>query len=355
MGSYEDIYQNIDNFEKQRKEQGENDVGEEDPKKNNDDIENNSNKISDCDKTYSHNESKNSKKYKNIKPSISRHLEKQKKIRKNKKVFYNDYTNQSNNYPYRYNYNYKRPIYNNDYNNYYYNVYKTKLQDYIEYLEDKNEKLENINHIFFNAFVKKNVFDNAKSQYLDCHFNNKLLPYSTKLLSFNSKNDEFHFYEKNNCNCPFCPVNKSNYDNNKLLDIMKHEKIERTFNDYQYNKYLHNNYMNIPQKINSVEYLTNIDNNERKSRKSKSTISSLRRSKNSKKSNQNPSDFDKSFSIKIHKKDIGKLLEEMKNNNQTMSNSKLVPINPFNNTKSYSNNNQNEQTNNAEEDDGERI
>ena len=169
-----------------------------------------------------------------------------------------------------------------NYNNYYINNYNqsyskfknigenNNIYEYLNKLEQRNKRLENINNIFLNMLREQresnyNLMRNRSMEnisagsypYLSYDKNgNKKLVYLDKESVNNNKIINGN-YNKNYL-VSLNPKNNSVADNNRAMYQLNKEKLKLFRNDLPYFNYGNNNYSlynNIPQKVNSVQYI----------------------------------------------------------------------------------------------------
>ena len=146
---------------------------------------------------------------------------------------------------------------------------KNNYEEYINRLEQRNKRLENINDIFLNMLreQKYSLMRNHSCEninyggypYLSYEKDgNKRLLYLDKEYINNNKLISGNY--KGNYLVPLFPKNNSISDNNKILYLLNNEKLKYLRNDLpnnnlnNYDHYKNNINNNIPQKINSVQY-----------------------------------------------------------------------------------------------------
>lgn len=139
---------------------------------------------------------------------------------------------------------------------------KNNYEEYINRLEQRNKRLENINDIFLNmireqkySLMRNHSCENinyGSYPYLSYEkYGNKRLLYLDKEYINNNKLISGNF--KDNYLVPLFPKNNTIAENNKILYLLNNEKLKYLRNDLP-NNYKNNINNNIPQKINSVQY-----------------------------------------------------------------------------------------------------
>ena len=169
--------------------------------------------------------------------------------------------------------------YNNNYNNQYQAFSRQKnfgehnnIYEYINKLEQRNKRLENINNIFLNM-IREQRESNYKRNLMRNHSMENISPGSYPYLSYDKYgNKNLVYIDKDSVNnnkiingnykekylVPLFPKNNSVADNNKNIYLLNNEKIKLFRKDLPYFNYENNKYSlykNIPQKVNSVQYI----------------------------------------------------------------------------------------------------
>ena len=208
----------------------------------------------------------------------------------NSNSFYNNNNNYSRNNRYR-EYDDNKMI-NPNYNNYSNNNYvnknysnrqsfsryhdfeeKNNIYEYLNRLEQRNKRLENINNIFLNM-LREQKYSNYNDRYLNRNRSmENIAPGSYPYLSYDKYgNKKLLYLDRDSVNnnkiingnykesylVPLFPKDNSVAEKNKALYLLNNEKLKYYRNDLPYFYYNANSvpniYKNIPQKVNSVQY-----------------------------------------------------------------------------------------------------
>ena len=178
--------------------------------------------------------------------------------------YYNKYNDNNNHQSFS---RYIEPNDNNNLNN-------TNVNAYINKLEQKNRRLENINDIFLNMLREQKKL-NYERNLIRNHSCESILSGPYPYLSYDKTGNKRLFYfdndsinnnriingkYKNDYLVPLFPNNNSIANNNRISYLLNNEKLKLFRNNlpyFTYNDNINNNnntIYNIPQKVNSVQY-----------------------------------------------------------------------------------------------------